>query len=187
MTWNNFHGGIELRAPEFRWPGGKRIAVILRVALEGWSDGHAPGSGPMANPLKSGFLDLNSISWAEYGPRRGIHHILDILAKRKVQVSVLVCGIMAERYPTIVKKIAEAGHEIVAHSYTMDVIPPYLSESEERKNIAQTTDLLEQISGIRPNGWISPRATASTNTARLLAEAGYEWHGDENVPPVVEG
>ena len=60
----------------------------------------------------------------------------------------------------------------------MDVIPAYLDEAAERANIRRTTELLEQACGVRPTGWISPRASPSVRTARLLAEEGYEWHGD---------
>ena len=35
----------------FRWPGGRHLAVVLNVAYEGWSDGKAPGIGPMGNPV----------------------------------------------------------------------------------------------------------------------------------------
>jgi hypothetical protein len=38
----------------FRWPGGRHLAVVLNVAYEGWSDGKAPGIGPMGNPLPAG-------------------------------------------------------------------------------------------------------------------------------------
>lgn len=65
-------GGIEIPLPkDFRWPTGKRLAVFFRVAFEGWSDGHWPGVGPMGNPLKPGFPDLNALGFAEYGHRRG--------------------------------------------------------------------------------------------------------------------
>ena len=37
--------------PKWRWPGGKRIAVVFNVCLEQWSDGKAPGISPMGNPL----------------------------------------------------------------------------------------------------------------------------------------
>ena len=33
----------------------------------------------------------------------------------------MVCGILAERFPHVVKQIADAGHEVAAHSYTMDM------------------------------------------------------------------
>ncbi len=172
-------GGRETHVPEnFRWPGGKRIAVFFRVSFEWWSDGKWPGIGPMGNPLKAGVPDLNAVGWAEYGHRRGIHRILDVLARQKIRATINVSGIMAERYPETVRKIAEAGHEIVAHSYTMDMIPCYLSEEEERANIVHTTELIERATGIRPRGWISPRSTPGLRSPRLLAEAGYEWHGD---------
>ena len=44
----------------FRWPGGRHVAVVLNVAYEGWSDGKAPGIGPMGNPLPAGAFDTNA-------------------------------------------------------------------------------------------------------------------------------
>jgi peptidoglycan/xylan/chitin deacetylase (PgdA/CDA1 family) len=172
-------GGTEVPAPaDFRWPGGKRIAVFFRVSFEWWSDGKWPGIGPMGNPLKAGVPDLNAVGWAEYGHRRGIHRVLDVLARQEIRATINVSGILAERYPEVVKRIAEEGHDVVAHSYTMDVIHAYLNEDEERANIVRTTDLLERATGKRPTGWISPRSTPGPRTPRLLAEAGYDWHGD---------
>lgn len=182
-------GGTEIPTPEgFRWPGGKRIAVFFRVSFEWWSDGKWPGIGPMGNPLNAGVPDLNAVGWAEYGHRRGIHRALDVLARQGIKATINVSGILAERHPEIVLKIAEAGHDVVAHSYAMDIIPVYLNEDEERENIRRTTDLIERATGIRPKGWISPRSTPSLHTARLAAEAGYEWHGDtlnDDLPYVV--
>lgn len=180
MTAVNIHdGAVETALPnDFRWPGDKRIAVFFRVSFEWWSDDRWPGIGPMGNPLKGGVADLNAIGWAEYGHRRGMKRILDVLARQKVSATVNVSGIMAERHPELVAEIAAAGHEIVAHSYTMDMIPAYLSEEEERENIRRTTDIIERAIGRRPSGWISPRSTPSHRTPRLLVEAGYRWHGD---------
>ena len=62
----------------------------------------------------------------------------------------------------------------------MDVIPVYLDEAAERANIERTSSLIEKACGIRPVGWISPRATNSPRSPCLLAEAGYIWHGDCN-------
>jgi peptidoglycan/xylan/chitin deacetylase (PgdA/CDA1 family) len=172
-------GGTEVvPGHDFRWPGGKRIAVFFRVSFEWWSDGKWPGIGPMGNPLRQGFPDLNALSWAEYGHRRGVHRTLDVLARQNIRATINVSGILAERYPEVVKRMAADGHDVVSHSYTMDVIPVYLSEAEERENIRHTTELIEHAAGVRPKGWISPRSTPSPRTPRLLAEAGYDWHGD---------
>lgn len=172
-------GGVEIPVPQdFRWPGGKRIAVIFRMAFEAWSDEHWPGISPMGNPLKPGYPDLNARGWAEYGYRRGVFRLLDAFAHHRVRATIMVCGILAERYPHIVKRIADAGHEVAAHSYTMDMMSIYMSEEEERRNIQRNVELIRKATGKRPVGWINPRGTPSPHTARLLAEEGFEWHGD---------
>jgi peptidoglycan/xylan/chitin deacetylase (PgdA/CDA1 family) len=163
---------------DFRWPGGKRLAVIFRCALEAWSDHAWPGNSPMGNPLKAGTPDLNARSWAEYGVRAGVFRALDVFARHGVKGTFITSGLIADRHPAVVRQIAEAGHEVCAHSYTMDVVATNLSEEEERANIRRNTEVLAAATGARPVGWINPRATPSANTVRLLAEEGYHWHGD---------
>ena len=90
----------------------------------------------------------------------------------------MVNAIIAERAPEAVKAVAQGGHEVLSHSYAMDVIPALLSDDEERKNIARCTKLLERASGQKIQGWLSPRGTSKTTTPKLLAEAGYRWYGD---------
>ncbi len=163
---------------DFRWPGGRKIAVVFNVAFEGWSDGKAPGIGPMGNPLPAGAFDTNALSWGHYGPARGMERLLRVLDRVKLKASVMTSGVFAERAPALVKATAEAGHEIVAHSFAQDIIPAKLTTEEARADIARTTDALASVAGARPRGWISPRCTPSIDGARLLLEAGYAWHGD---------
>lgn len=169
------------RLPDgFRWPGGHRLAVIFNIAYEAWSDGQAPGIGPMGNVLKPGFFDTNAHSWASFGLVRGIHRLLDIAERQGVKTSVMVNGVICERDPATVKRLADLGHEIVNHSWGMDVIPVYFDEAAERANLARNHDLLTGTAGVAPLGWISPRGTGSQITSRLLAQAGYLHHGDVN-------
>ena len=163
---------------DWLWPGKKRIAVVFNVCLEAWSDGKAPGISPMGNPLPAGVLDNMAISWAAYGAKRGIHRLLDSFARFGVKASVMTSAVLAEREPAAVKAVGDAGHEVLSHSYAMDVMPALLSDEEERRNIQLCTALVETASGKRVRGWISPRATPSAHTPRLLAEAGYQWYGD---------
>ena len=162
------------------WPEGKKIAVIFNVCLEAWSDGKAPGISPMGNPLPNipGILDNMAISWASYGPKRGIYRILDSFEKYKLKSSMMVNAVIAQRHPEAVKAIAQGGHEILSHSFAMDVIPVLLDEKEERENIKRCTELLQAASGQAIRGWLSPRGTPSPLTPKLLAEAGYLWYGD---------
>ena len=160
------------------WPNGKRIAVVFNVCLEAWSDGKAPGISPMGNPLPAGVLDTMAISWAAYGVEVGIYRLLDAFAQHKAKSSVMVNAVIAERAPQAVKAVADGGHEVLSHSYAMDVIPALLSDEEERRNIERCTRLLEKASGKPVQGWLSPRGTSRPETPRLLAEAGYRWYGD---------
>ena len=162
----------------FRWPDGHRIAIFFNIAFEAWSDGKGPGIGPMGNPLPSGHFDTNALSFGTYGPVCGIWRLLDGLAHNKLKAGVMVSGVLAERYPETVKTIAAAGHDVIAHAYGQEIIPVTLLEAAERDHIGRVTQLLTNVTGVAPKGWMSPRATPSPITARLLAEAGYLWHGD---------
>jgi len=180
---------MEVPVEAANWPGGKKGAILFNVCLEAWSDGKAPGIGPMGNPLPPhpGVLDTNAISWAEYGAKRGVYRLIDGLGRHGVKASVMVNAVLAERHPRAVEAVAQAGHEVLSHSYAMDVIPVLLSEEDERRNIRRCTELLSGASGAPVRGWLSPRGTPSVSTARLLAEAGYQWHGDvmdEDLPYV---
>lgn len=180
---------IRRAGPNFRWPRGVQVAVVFNIAYEAWSPGQAPGIGPMGNVLKPGYFDTNADSWANYGAVRGIQRLLRIAEANKIATSVMVNGVLAERQPETVKALHAAGHELVAHSYGMDVIPVYFDEAGERANLKRTTDLIVQAAGVRPTGWISPRGTGSPISPRVLAEAGYEWYGDcndDDLPAVVE-
>ncbi len=164
--------------PGWTWPEGKRIAVIFNVCLEAWSDGKAPGISPMGNPLPPGVLDTMAISWASYGYKTGIYRVLESFRRHGVKGSFMINAIIAELAPSAVKAVAEGSHEILSHSYAMDIIPALLSNEEEHKNIERCTALLEKVSGQKIRGWLSPRGTSRRETPKLLAEAGYTWYGD---------
>ena len=180
---------IEMKTNNWVWPENKKIAVVFNVCLEAWSDGKAPGISPMGNPLPAGYLDNMAISWASYGPKKGIYRILDGFAKHGAKSSMMVNGIIAERHPEAVRAIAQGGHEILSHSYAMDVIPVMLSEEDEKKNIERCSKLLSEAAGQPIKGWLSPRGTPSAHSAKFLAQAGYTWHGevfDSDLPYVQE-
>src|SRR6478752_4835888 len=163
---------------DWLWPDNKRIAVVFNVCLEQWSDGKAPGISPMGNPLPAGVLDTMAISWAAYGVKTGIYRLLEAFKRHGAKTSVMVNAVVAERAPEAVKAIADGGHEVLSHSYAMDVVPALLSDEDEKKNIERCTKLLEKASGQKIQGWLSPRGTSKPTTPKLLADYGYRWYGD---------
>ncbi|MEU6328811.1 NmrA family NAD(P)-binding protein [Streptomyces sp. NPDC047049] len=133
-----------------------------------------------------GIDDTHSTSWADYGVTTGIWRLLDVLGD--LPATVGVNGLVAERCPETVLAVHEAGHEIAAHSWAQDVVPALLDVEAERTNLRRCTDILGHVTGVRPTGWMSPRATGSRHTDDLLAEAGYRWtgdHGDHDLPQVL--
>lgn len=160
------------------WPTGQRLAVVVNVMYEQWSPGTAPGIGPMGNPLPKGATDYQALSWADYGHRTGIWRLLELLKAFETRASVYASGILTETAPDTIRAIVDGGHELCAHSWSQDIIPAMLDESAEKDMIARSVGALESVAGVRPKGWISPRCTPSAATARLLAEAGFEWFGD---------
>jgi hypothetical protein len=160
------------------WPTDRKIALSVNVMLEGWTDDSAPGIGPMGNPLKAGVLDLQGQSWAAYGAEVGAWRLLDILAAAGVKAVFYVSGILAERYPQLMRGIVAAGHDIAAHSWGQNIVPAYQTREQEKTDLLRCIQAIEQSAGQRPHGWISPRCTPSQSTSELLAEAGFAWHGD---------
>lgn len=167
-----------IHAEDRAWPPGKRLALMVNVALEGWSTDVSPGVGPMGNPLPGGAIDFQARSWAEYGPRRGMPRLMSVLGRAGVKATVMTSGIVGERYPELLAAVAAAGHDVCAHGYAQELVPATLAEAAERQSIADSVRILEAVTGVRPTGWISPRCTPSDRTARLLAESGFQWHAD---------
>ena len=44
------------------WPGGKRIAVLVSILFETWSDGKGPSYFPRTTPLPPGSKDIAGIN-----------------------------------------------------------------------------------------------------------------------------
>jgi hypothetical protein len=146
--------------------------------LEGWTDDAAPGIGPMGNPLKAGVLDLQARSWAEYGPKVGAWRLLDMLAQQKLRAVFYVSGILAERYPDLMRAIADAGHIVAAHGVSQHIIPATQTAEDEARDLERCRKTIELATGRVPTGWLSPRCTPSLRTSELLAKAGFDWHAD---------
>lgn len=170
------------------WPDGRAVAVVFNVAYEGWAAGRAPALGPMGNPLPAGLPDTQALSWGRYAQRRGIQRLMQTLDDAGVRATVMVSGSLAEDAPETVAALHEAGHDLCAHSYSQDVLPVSLDPEAERADIVRCVELLRRVTGAAPRGWMSPRGTPSLVTGDLLAELGFDWHGDcfDDDVPVVE-
>nr|WP_086491930.1 polysaccharide deacetylase family protein [Novosphingobium panipatense] len=166
------------------WDGGVTVAVPIVVSLEWFPI--LPTDTPFraAGHMQTAYPDYRHYTAREYGTRVGFYRLLDAFAAVDARVTVAVNAAIAERYPSIVRDIVAAGHEIAAHSTDMNgTIATGIDESDERDLIARALDTLEAATGSRPRGWLSIARSQSWSTPGLLADAGLgymlDWVNDE--------
>lgn len=171
------------RAP-LRWPQGKSVAVWFVISLEWFPI--TPSDTPFRAPghMQTVYPDYRHYTARDYGTRVGLFRLLDAFAKVGARVSVAANGAIADRHPELVREIAAAGHELIAHSTDMNgTIATGLPIEAERALITQSLDSLERATGTRPHGWLSIARSQSVNTPDLLREAGLryacDWVNDE--------
>jgi len=124
-------------------------------------------------------LDSPSVvSRGTYGAKEGVPRILKLLSKYNLPATFFVPGYTADRYPDVVRSIANAGHEIGHHGYLHEP-PNLLTPEEERKVIKRGLEALERVVGERPRGFRSPSAELSKATFGLLAEYGFEYDSSQ--------
>lgn len=166
------------------WQNGKSVATWIVVSLEWFPI--VPSDTPFRAPghMQTAYPDYRHYTAREYGTRVGFYRLLDAFAKAGVRASIAANGAIAERYPSIIRDIVAAGHEVIAHSTDMNgTIASGLPIEEERALIARSIDALAQVTGAQPRGWHSIARSQSWNTVSLLKEAGFDyccdWVNDE--------
>ena len=81
--------------------------------------------------------------------------ILDVCARRNTKATFFLLGWVAERHPEMVRRIADAGHEIGVHSYWHRKVYELTPESFH-EDMRQAIDVIEQASGTRVAGFRAP-------------------------------
>jgi peptidoglycan/xylan/chitin deacetylase (PgdA/CDA1 family) len=160
------------------WPAERPLAVSFHIMCEAWTDEAAPGVGPMGNPLKAGFLDTQAQSWARYGMTSGAWRLLDVIAGAGIPCTTYASGIIAERWPELLRRIDGDGHPIGAHSWAQNLLPVYQEKETEEAELVRGIEAFAGCHGKRPEGFISPRGTPSPHTSALLAKHGFRWTAD---------
>lgn len=163
---------------DFQWPDNRKLAIVFNIAYEMWTPGKCSSVNPMGNILAEDQFDPNADSYGRYNVNSGCKRLFDIAQRHGLTTSVFTSGLVAEHHRDELRAVANAGHEIIGHSYGQDMLFPYLGDREKETNISDSTRLIEQATGERPRGWISPRITSDLDVQRRLSLHGYQWHGD---------
>ena len=108
---------------------------------------------------------------------RNVGRILELLAERGTQATFFTLGWVAERYPQLVRRIVDGGHELASHGYGHQRASD-LSEAEFTEDITRAKRILEDLSGRPVTGYRAPSFSIGTGNLwafDALARAGYRY------------
>ncbi|MDR0702888.1 MAG: DUF3473 domain-containing protein [Azoarcus sp.] len=158
-----------------------------------------PGLGILRNALTINVEDyFQAPALAAYFPReawastpcrveQNVDRILDLLAGHGVVATFFVLGWVATRYPSLVQRIVDDGHELACHGYGHGHVSAMTPEAF-RTEIVRTKTLLEDFSGRPVLGYRAPDFSIGAGSSwayEVLAEAGYRY--SSSVYPVGHG
>ena len=124
--------------------------------------------------------------WArmEYRAEANTDRILGLFSEAGVKATFFTLGWVAERSPSLVKRIADAGHEVASHGYSHQLIYNQTPEVFREETI-RSKSILEDILGASVTGYRAA-SYSITNESRwaldILAEQGFTW--DSSIFPV---
>jgi polysaccharide deacetylase family protein (PEP-CTERM system associated) len=124
--------------------------------------------------------------WSTYVGRLDgpIDAILEMLAERGIRATFFTLGWVARNRPGVVRRIAQAGHELASHGMTHRMVTE-LTPEEFRDELTESRSLLEDMSGKPVEGYRAPTFSITPRTTwalDVLAECGYRY--DSSVFPV---
>ncbi|TDJ45978.1 MAG: polysaccharide deacetylase [Gammaproteobacteria bacterium] len=159
-----------------RFPNGARIAVWVIPNIEHF---HFDKPSTSIAPFTMSMVpDVLNYAWRDYGVRVGIWRIIDVLERHGIRATVALNSDVCIHYPPIIDATRALGWEHMGHGRNNSELIHHQSESDERALIEDVLQTIEQATGERPKGWLSPMLTESLNTPDLLAEAGVEYLAD---------
>lgn len=124
-------------------------------------------------------------SIGEFGLRRGVDRVLDVLRDKAVKGTFFVPGDICERYPREIARIADAGHEIASHGHLHENFANY-SYAEQVEILKRSSDAIERVCGARPAGFRAPlHGDLTEDTLRALRDCGFAYSSsmfDDDVP-----
>jgi polysaccharide deacetylase family protein (PEP-CTERM system associated) len=110
---------------------------------------------------------------------------LDLFAERGARGTFFILGWVADRHPGLIRRIAEAGHEIGCHSYWHRLVYD-LTPEEFRSDTERACTAIEQACGVRPRAYRAPSYSITRRSwwaLEILAELGFTI--DSSIYPIV--
>ena len=108
---------------------------------------------------------------------RNIDIALALLDEGNAHATFFTLGWIAERYPSVVRRIVDNGHELASHGYGHQRVSA-MSRNEFNEDISRAKKILEDLSGRPVIGYRAPSFSIGADNLwalDLLQEAGYQY------------
>jgi polysaccharide deacetylase family protein (PEP-CTERM system associated) len=110
--------------------------------------------------------------------------VLDLLARHNVRATFFILGWVAERFPALIRRIADSGHDLACHSHTHQLVYE-LGPARFREDTCRARDVIAQAAGTAPIGYRAPSYSVTNNSLwalEILAELGFRY--DSSIYPI---
>lgn len=104
----------------------------------------------------------------------GTRRMLKLFDTYGIKTTWFIPGHSIETFPEDMKAVADAGHEIGMHGYTHEN-PIAMSPEQEEAVMLKSIELIEQLCGRRPTGYVAPWWEFSPITNELLLKHGIKY------------
>ena len=125
----------------------------------------------------AGQIDRNDWDALPCRVERNVDTILAMLDEYKSRATYFMLGWVAERYPALVRKIVDQGHELASHGYGHQLVTS-LTREEFTQDITRAKHLLEDIGGVAVRGYRAPSFSIGKDNLwalECLTAAGYRY------------
>ena len=139
----------------------------------------------MSVDLEDYYCDLPFSEWSKYDSRvvKNTEKILDLFKKYNVKATFFVLGYIAEKFPELIKKISDLGHEVSSHTYShMDLRKVNKEEFEE--DFFKSINILEKITGKKVEGFRAPFFSINKNNYWVFKILSKNLTYDSSIFPV---
>jgi polysaccharide deacetylase family protein (PEP-CTERM system associated) len=115
---------------------------------------------------------------------RNTDRLLECFDRHRVKATFFVLGWVAERFPALVSRIAQQGHEIASHGYAHHLVYDQ-TMAAFREDVRRAKGLLESIIGAPVDGYRAPSFSITERSLwalDILVEEGHRY--DASIFPI---